>query len=264
MGRQDDMLFCKIAVTNGLVTEEQAQKCLALCNRREQEGKRRPLVGAVFTKYDILKHQEVQRVYEAVNKRLGRTARPRQVGEVRPARGGAKERAAGPARRGLGGRADRRPRRVDPKTLAMGVGFGVVFIGVIVAMVVIFMTSGQQRVQEELAAGSGQAAPASSTAPLQSSLTAALALAEPETQAKMDQGFLKELKQMLSDANRQAAIEDDPAGALKLLETFLERSKGNYITPDMSAEVDRTRKDLAERASGAAATPVEDDPLEEP
>src|SRR5262245_42161963 len=70
MSREQDLLFCKIAITSGKVTQQDAQKCLALASRFEAEGKRRPQVGAIFLKHNLLSDADVQRIYGAVQKRL--------------------------------------------------------------------------------------------------------------------------------------------------------------------------------------------------
>src|SRR2546428_3976010 len=70
MSRQQDLLFCKIAITSGKVTQEDAQKCLAIANRLEAEGRDRPQVGVIFFKKNLLAGDDVQRIYGAVKKRL--------------------------------------------------------------------------------------------------------------------------------------------------------------------------------------------------
>src|SRR5262245_45640274 len=71
MAQKDDVLFCKIAIQNGLVTAENAQKVLALCDKREREAGRRPPIGAVFSKYNLMRSRDVEVIYEAVRKRSG-------------------------------------------------------------------------------------------------------------------------------------------------------------------------------------------------
>ncbi|MEM7231960.1 MAG: hypothetical protein AAF517_07300, partial [Planctomycetota bacterium] len=96
MGRQEDIVFCKVAIQAGYVSEDQAQKCLALCDRREREGNRRPMIGALFTKHNLLSQDQAQQVNHAVRKRLGTPA----PGTAAP-RGGSSRGGAG--RRGGGG-----------------------------------------------------------------------------------------------------------------------------------------------------------------
>ena len=54
MSRETDVLFCKIAINAGLVSAENAQQVIAFCNKREQDTGRRPLVGTVFVKNQLL------------------------------------------------------------------------------------------------------------------------------------------------------------------------------------------------------------------
>ena len=127
MSQKQDLLFCKIAISNGRVTQDQAKKCLAIANKRELETGRRPTIGSVFSKYNLMRKQEVQAVYEAIAKRTGMPI---------PQMGGAPSKGA-VARTGGRGRkpsfADDAPaRRVDPNTLALGVAFGVIFLGIII------------------------------------------------------------------------------------------------------------------------------------
>jgi hypothetical protein len=137
MSRNHDLLFCKIAITNGLINQDVAQKALQLCDKRELETGRRPLIGAIFTKHNLMGKQDVQRLYTAVEKRLGTPAGPQLAAPSR-GRGGAKGRRAA--------RAERRgkpTRPVDPRTLWMGIGGLVVFIGILGAILaMILMPSG--------------------------------------------------------------------------------------------------------------------------
>src|SRR5262245_30591182 len=70
MGREQDLLFCQIAISTKKVSQEAAQKCLALANRFEAEGKRRPQVGEIFLKNNLLTDQDVLRINGAVQKRM--------------------------------------------------------------------------------------------------------------------------------------------------------------------------------------------------
>ncbi len=134
MSQKQDLLFCKIAISNGRVTQDQAKKCLAIANKRELETGRRPTIGSVFSKYNLMRKQEVQAIYEAIAKRTGMPI---------PQAGGAAGKGA-VARAGGKGRKpsfanDAPARRVDPNTLALGVAFGVIFLGIIVGLVVMFV-----------------------------------------------------------------------------------------------------------------------------
>ena len=133
MPRDVDILFCKIAVTAGMVSREQAQKVLVFVDRRERETGRRPIVGAVFTKHQILSPQQVQRVKAAVAKRRGESVAVSQAGQVTRGRGGTRAR---PRRQ----KAPKRP--VDQQTLVMGGAFGVIFVGVLITICYLFLVGG--------------------------------------------------------------------------------------------------------------------------
>ena len=130
MSRDADILFCKIAITAGMVSHEQAQKVLAFLDRREREAGRRPLVGAVFAKHQLLSPQQVQKVNAAVTKRRGGAAVV-----TRPAPTARGER--GRARKRHGRKSSKRP--VDQQTLIMGSGYGIVFVGVLIALCYLFL-----------------------------------------------------------------------------------------------------------------------------
>lgn len=139
MSRQYDVLFCKIAVTAGMVDANKAQRVLAICNKKEQETGRRPMVGAVFTKYQLLSPEQVRKVNEAVTKRTGGAV---TAPAVRPksARG-----ADDSGRRRKGRRGARSKKPLDQRLLATGGAFGVVFLcvlGVIVYLVLVSPGSG--------------------------------------------------------------------------------------------------------------------------
>lgn len=169
MGRQEDILFCKIAISTGLVSPENAQKCLAICDKREKEGGRRPAVGPVMAKHNLISQEDVRRITQAVNKRLGRTEQPVRGGR---AKGKAKGKGGGGARRGR--RGDVAPaRKVDPSTLWMGIGMGVVFIGVILTIVFLYMSNAAKH--EARKSGQGQSTAGST--PSSTSTTPSQALA---------------------------------------------------------------------------------------
>ncbi len=163
MSRKEDIVFCKIALTNGLITQEAAQKALALCDKKERETGRRPLIGALFTKHNLMNNQEVKRIYTAVQKRLGTTVGPQlPTGRAR-GRGGRKGRKG--RGRGHDPRLDRRgksSRPIDPKTLWMGIGGMVVFLGIMVVLILMVLNPSGPSPEETAAggvAGQGGATP---------------------------------------------------------------------------------------------------------
>jgi len=269
MSRQQDLLFCKIAVTNGMVTEEQAKKCLALVNKREQESGRRPQIGAIFSKYNLLQRQQVQIVYDAVNKRLGGNAVP-AGGLPASARERGKQRTQG--RRGRGGpRDERAPRKVDPTTLWLGIGFGVVFLGIIIGLAAMFFGAGRGEKQTDAddtvasesrdskagqsanfsepgaagggpgggGAGGGGAAGDSTAAPERREMS-------PEERNK--------IRLWLTDARSQSLT--DEAKALELVEQLRKAivEKSIFLTPDLESEIADFHAQLQGASVGAPDT----------
>jgi hypothetical protein len=260
MGRQDDILFCKIAVTNKLVTAQQASKCLAICDRREVEAGHRPMVGHVFSKYNLLKAQEVQRINAAVNKRLGRTAADGGVG-VEPRRAG----------RGPAAPQERRAAaKIDPQTLWLGIGSGVIVLGGVIVLLVIFFSEPAKKAAGPKTASSASqsvatpsatdAGPAAAAASAKKPLGAPGAAKSPLRGAPKAPGprvmtntLREELNLLLNDAIRYGS-EDNPQAGIDLIKQFLSRIQG-YISPEYDATIQRTVSDLQARvrASGGAA-----------
>ena len=259
MSRQQDLMFCKIAVANGMVSEDHARKCLAIVNKREQESGRRPHIGAVFSKYNILQRQQVQMVYEAVDKRMGGGV-PSARALPTASRGGRREPRA---KRGFAGR-DEQPtkRRVDPTTLWVGVAFGVIFLGVVIALVVMFVTGGSNTgpAGEDASAtasagesGSGESSSASASmskgaaGAIGDGTDAATAAARPK---EMDPTSRGKISQWMNDARFEAQI--DPAKALKMIDDLKNEiaTKQIFITPDLQSEIDTLHADLVKSSSG--------------
>jgi hypothetical protein len=150
MSRREDVLFCQIAIANGLLNEDTAKKALSICDRHEVEAGRRPPIGSMLTKKNLLAASDAQRIYQAVQKRLGnagiapapsRGTRGAARNSLRAGRG----RSGAVASRGAGARGERgasgarQPATaIDPTTLWMGIGGMVAFlviIGVILFLV---------------------------------------------------------------------------------------------------------------------------------
>ncbi len=131
MSSKADILFCKIAITAGMVSQQQAQKVLAFVDKRQQETGRRPIVAAVFTKHQLMTTQQVQKVKAAVAKRLGEAAPLHQPVSPRRTGGGGRGRRRGREKSG------KRP--IDQQTLVMGAGFGVVFVGVLITIIYLYL-----------------------------------------------------------------------------------------------------------------------------
>ena len=74
MSKQEELLFCKIAIETGRVSEDEARRCLAYANKLEASGQARPRMGTVFVKAKLLGQQDVQRIYQAMQRRQGAVA----------------------------------------------------------------------------------------------------------------------------------------------------------------------------------------------
>jgi hypothetical protein len=253
MSQKQDLLFCKIAIANGRVSEDQAKKCLAIANKREQETGRRPTIGSVFSKYNLMGKQEVKFVYEAVYKRTGMQAPMAGA----PAAGG-----------GRGGRVrkpsfsdDARPRRVDPNALWLGVAFGVIFLGIVVTLVVMFVThSGPDKPGEDgasaIAAPEGAAgAPAGTTAGEAGAPAGGAAGGAPGTAPAAPAGMREDhrrlIRQRLTDA-RHASLTDatKALGMLKTLKSTIDEKK-IVVDPGLMKELNSEIKYLETGDSGS-------------
>ncbi|MCZ6795908.1 MAG: hypothetical protein O7J95_20050 [Planctomycetota bacterium] len=274
--QEQDLLFCKIAISTGLVSEEQAQKCLAFCERRQREGGRRPMVGAILSKYKILRAEEVQRVYSAVSKRLGTSNSVAHLSSGsggRSARGTASRRRGGRSRtRAPGGRIHggtaAAARRVDPNTLWMGIGFGVVFIGVIVAILVVLIYSsgtppgdgrGEEMAQSTPAATEKKPSSVTPTPGSPGAVAGSPGLAALNTPPPVDEEFLTQHNTTLNNARRYGYAYDSPGRGYKLLKAFYEQNKHFYATYAELREVAETELErLKEKASGDRDVPEEE------
>lgn len=271
MSREQDLLFCKIAVANGLVSEDQAKKVIAMANQRESETGRRPLVGAIFSKYNLISQPDVQALYKAVQKRLGGTIK--MPGTVPTTGRGAAKRARG----GGSGRRrfEKRPTRVDPKTLWMGIGFGIVFVGIIVGMTIFWMVSPGSDKESETAKNASKAtstSSASSGAPTSgTSSPSAEEEAAAETAAEVQKQEMQPeqegvLRNLLADTQR-LLIEDQPEVAVTQLEDALKKIEERkiFVYPALLADLKTTLETAKARVAGDAgggteggALPIDD------
>ena len=258
MSQKQDLLFCKIAIANGRVSEDQAKKCLAIANKREQETGRRPSIGSVFSKYNLMGKQEVKFVYEAVYKRTGM---PVPMAGA-PAAGG-----------GRGGKVrkpsfadEARQRRVDPNVLWLGVAFGVIFLGIVVALVIMFAThSGPDKPGEDgapaVAAPAGAAGTPAGTAAGGAGTPAAGAPAAgtaggtpgsaPAAPTGMREDHRRLIRQRLTDA-RHASLTD-AVKALGMLNTLKSTIEDKKIVVDsgLMNELNSEIKHLKDGDSGS-------------
>lgn len=135
MSRETDVLFCKIAINAGLVSAENAQQVIAFCNKREQDTGRRPLVGTVFAKNQLLTAEQVNKVNEVLARRTGvpvGRSTSRRKGPIRAPSGGKRKAGSKQARQRQ--RVQKR-RPLDRRARTMGVGFSLIFLSVVVAIV---------------------------------------------------------------------------------------------------------------------------------
>jgi len=266
MSQKQDLLFCKIAIANGRVSEDQAKKCLAIANKREQETGRRPTIGSVFSKYNLMGKQEVKFVYEAVYKRTGMPA----------PMAGAPAAGAPAAGGGRGGRPrkpsfadEARQRRVDPNVLWLGVAFGVIFLGIVVALVVMFVThSGPDKPGEggapAIAAPAGAAGTPAGTAaggagaPAGTAAGGAAGAAAggapgtaPAAPAGMSEDHRRLIRQRLTDA-RHASLTDavKALGMLNTLKSAIDDKK-IVVDPGLMNELNSEIKHLKAGDSGS-------------
>lgn len=229
-------MFCEIAITSGLVSKDAAKKVLAFCNKQEKEAGRRPLIGAVFTKYKILQTQDVQRIYEALQKRTGRAVGAQKAVERKPRRGKSKPRAAP-------------PRKVDPKILWQGVGGIVVLAAVLFGMVWILTRESGSPKTVVLVDPAG--APGSLGSPdegLEDDPQLPVSLGPKELSPEQ----LHEVRLKIGDARSVAG--DDAIGAFKLLESLSEELESkNYLLPETLLAALLQLEEKANRQSSGVA-----------
>jgi hypothetical protein len=245
MSRQVDVMFCKIAMSTGMVTEDVAKKVLALCDKREIETGRRPLIGALFTKHNILGKDHVQRIYAAVEKRLGRSVGP----VLAPVKGG----------RGGEARRDKRAkpvRPIDPKTLWLGVGGLLVFLGIVIVMAVVLMMPDKKPAETTSAAGAGGAGAASSYTPGGGSGSGPAAKAGPgaasgAARKEIPREVLLEVQSNINDARSE--MSGDPEMRLRSLEKTEKslRDQG-YEPPPALLSALKDLRDLVKQEGGGS------------
>ncbi|MBI4602914.1 MAG: hypothetical protein HY721_13230 [Planctomycetes bacterium] len=275
MAQQEDVLFCKIAISNGLVSERDAQKALALCEKREREEGKRPQIGSVFTKYNLMKAQEVQRIYDAVRKRSGGTGaapargpggRPRPAGGVRGARPRPGQASARASRDPEGAR----PRGgIDQQTMVMGIG-GILALVVIVGVILYIVFSqrgapdekkGRPRVSDTEAAAAAEKLAASSSAKPGASPKAPVGPKVPPAPQVREapKDYMNDLKAVIADARKDKV--DDPQRGLDALDKWAKDfDKMGYTKPrDLLDALAELRE-----AVGKAAKPAESGGSAEP
>ena len=268
MSQKQDLLFCKIAISNGRVTQDQAKKCLAITNKRELETGRRPSIGSVFSKYNLMQKQEVNAIYEAIAKRTG--IAPPSAGV--PAAGGGRGSTQLASRGRKPSFADERPRRVDPNTLWLGVAFGVIFLGIVVGLVWMFVShTVEDPAEKKKSAGAGVAVPAGAEDPAAGAAATAATAAgaagvkppsAPIKAAVMNETDRLKIRQYLSDARQLSLVDAARAlSNLQKLETEIDKkiAAGTFIDPGLKAEISSEIKNLKLDVSGAESAGGDDD-----
>ena len=266
MSQKQDLLFCKIAISNGRVTQDQAKKCLAIANKRELETGRRPSIGSVFSKYNLMRKQEVNAIYEAIAKRTG--IAPPSAGV--PAAGGGRASSQSASRGGKPSFADDRPRRVDPNTLWLGVAFGVIFLGIVIGLVWMFVShTAEDPAEKKKSAGAGVAVPAGADPAAGAAATAATAAgaagakppSAPIKATVMNETDRLKIRQYLSDARQLSLVDAARAlSNLQKLESEIDKkiAQGTFIDPGLKAEVASEIKNLKLDVSGAESAGGDD------
>jgi hypothetical protein len=210
MSQQEDRLFCQIAITNGYVSESDAKKVLQLCDKKEAESGRRPQIGAVFTKYNLLDQDKVQKIYSAVRKRTGSSPGAERVvttAKVKKKAGGA---GGAPRRREESTRAPRRA-GMDPTQLWMGIG-GIVATVVILGIMLYIFTK-HERPAASTAKDTGAAPGGNAPAPSQvEEPKPAPAIAEPKEPSREQ---LHTIQTIIQD--QRSDNSEKPDVALKVL-----------------------------------------------
>ncbi len=277
MSKQDDIQFCQIAIQAGMVTQEQAKKCLAFAQKVENEGKTRPRIGSVFVKANMLSQAQVSQIKAAVAKRNG--ARPGAGKSVKKSRG-----RGGPQARGRGrgrGRARqaqdedsgrRRPaaggrRKVSKEMAWLYIGSG---IGVIVLLVVmVFMILNASKQADE--ADKSNKELAKSNLP-ENNLEGDILEGAGDATAKGNGGRPQEVSKdsdtykdfagdkttALTDA-KQNFRDEQYAKALNVLTNFLSKNESNFKNwPDEKEAVTKAIEDLKSKFDQEIKNTLED------
>lgn len=262
MSRKEDLVFLKIAIANGLLTQDAAQKAIALCDKREIETGRRPLIGAVLTKYKLLRNEDVRKIYAAVEKRLGTPSRA-QVGAAPAGRKGARRRAAKLDPR------SKPARPIDPQTLWLGIGGMVAFVAILGVIVALLISSGERPGKASSTASSGESAPApeppklpGAEAPGATSAAVSKAAPAPKPVSReIPEGVMLDLDQTIAAALDLKYV--DPERGLASLERAEQqlREKGYEPPAKLLERVAELREAVKEAGGGAGeAKPGEGKP----
>lgn len=150
----------------------------------------------------------------------------------------------------------------------MGIGFGVVFIGVIVAILVVLIYSsgtppgdgrGEEMAQSTPAATEKKPSSVTPTPGSPGAVAGSPGLAALNTPPPVDEEFLTQHNTTLNNARRYGYAYDSPGRGYKLLKAFYEQNKHFYATYAELREVAETELErLKEKASGDRDVPEEE------
>jgi len=261
MPSKEDLLFCKIAVMNGLVSETNAKKVLALVDKREKDNGRRPFIGAVFTKYNLMRTPDVEKVLEAVKKRGGGTTSAVSKSSVRRSSVSKSGRRPRQQTTRVESKVVKAQKAMDPATMWIGIGALVVCVGIVLTIVFLVASGGHGKPDASktpAVAGNKEAEDAAErlkklTAAPPKSAAAAAAPIEPAKAAlktELPETIKDEVAVAISDA-----MSIDPAQGLALLEgKRTELTSKNYVIPQNLEDAIKNRREMA----GEAPPPAQD------
>jgi len=266
MPSKEDLLFCKIAVMNGLVSETNAKKVLALVDKREKDNGRRPFIGAVFTKYNLMRTPDVEKVLEAVKKRSpGGTTSAVSRSSVRRSSVSKSGRRPRAQTTRVESKAVKSEKRMDPATMWIGIGALVVCVGIVLTIVFLVATGnkhGKSGAPSTAAVGKDKEADDAAerlkklTAAPQKSAAAAQAPVEAAKPALKTE-IPETIRQDIGESIR-LAMDMDPAQGLALLEgKKSELTAGNYVVPQTLEDAIKNRREMAGEAP-QTAPPAQD------
>jgi len=261
MPSKEDLLFCKIAVMNGLVSETNAKKVLALVDKREKDNGRRPFIGAVFTKYNLMRTPDVEKVLEAVKKRSGGTTSAVSKSSVRRSAVSKSGRRPRAQTTRIESKAVKAEKRMDPATMWIGIGALVVCVGIVLTIVFLVASGGHGKpgapktaavaAKDKEAEEAAERLKRLTAAPTKTGAAAApVEPAKPALKTELPELLKQEIAESIS-----ASMDIEPAQAVVLLED-LKKTKvvgENYVVPQNLEDAIKNR-----RAAAGDAPPAQD------
>lgn len=258
MAKEQDVLFCKIAIHNKLVTKEQAQDCL------REAGEAGSDVGEIFQDKLLLTSEQVARIWEAVERVPAKAAPAGGAPAARPAARPAPRAARAEGAPRAGGRRGRRPpveeeeepphprhhQRQDPARMAMVIGSFVLFAGIMVAMAVMVLSGGGMSAPEGSGAGKTTAPSTSPSGGGAAAKTAAPTPVAPATPTLSEEDKLRirnAATTALSDA-RMAKSDGNFRSGIDQIDGFLAK-EGAGVDADLRTQLENERNELLAKVS---------------